>query len=254
MILRLTFCLNQIDVGRFFENEKRYWYKVFIILRTLNLTTEPALDKIYNKTREISLRPEAVEGTGNHRWLWDLIRAIADHMCLLQPPSYPKRDKREALSHWVDVEVDLTLSWSHRSYCSFFFLALAHHYHIRVYDNKIYFSWAATSVYTYPASILYKSIAGRYRPVSYPDGPITARYRFINNAYWDTWIVRPTKIQISIMRSLIRVFVVRMKTLCILGYLNCAQQRFWSDCAMAQAGPYLLHAHTSEDTFYDSFL
>ena len=25
-----------------------------------------------------------------------------------------------------------------------------------------------------PASILYKSIAGRYRPVSYPDGPITA--------------------------------------------------------------------------------
>ena len=30
-----------------------------------------------------------------------------------------------------------------------------------------------------PASILYKSIAGRYRPVSYPDGPITARYRFI---------------------------------------------------------------------------
>ena len=36
----------------------------------------------------------------------------------------------------------------------------------------------------YPASMLYKSIAGRYRPVSYPDGPITARYRFIKNAYW----------------------------------------------------------------------
>ena len=36
-----------------------------------------------------------------------------------------------------------------------------------------------------PASILYKCIAGRYRPVSYPDGPITARYRFIKNAYWD---------------------------------------------------------------------
>ena len=34
----------------------------------------------------------------------------------------------------------------------------------------------------FPASILYKSIAGRYRPVSYPDGPITARYRFIKNA------------------------------------------------------------------------
>ena len=36
----------------------------------------------------------------------------------------------------------------------------------------------------FPASILYKSIAGRYRPVSYPDGPITARYRFVKNAYW----------------------------------------------------------------------
>ena len=35
------------------------------------------------------------------------------------------------------------------------------------------------------ASILYKSIAGRYRPVSYPDGPITARYIFIKNAYWE---------------------------------------------------------------------
>ena len=30
-----------------------------------------------------------------------------------------------------------------------------------------------------PASILYKSTAGRYRPVSYTDGPITARYRFM---------------------------------------------------------------------------
>ena len=36
----------------------------------------------------------------------------------------------------------------------------------------------------HPASILYKSTAGRYRPVSYPDGPITARCRFIKNAYW----------------------------------------------------------------------
>ena len=37
-----------------------------------------------------------------------------------------------------------------------------------------------------PARILYKSLAGRYQPVSYPDGPITARYRFIRNAYWVT--------------------------------------------------------------------
>ena len=31
----------------------------------------------------------------------------------------------------------------------------------------------------YPESILYKSIAGRYRPVSCADGPITARYGFM---------------------------------------------------------------------------
>ena len=29
-----------------------------------------------------------------------------------------------------------------------------------------------------PASILPKSTSGRHRPVSYPDGPMTARYRF----------------------------------------------------------------------------
>ena len=40
-----------------------------------------------------------------------------------------------------------------------------------------------------PVSILYKSIAGRYRPVSYPDGPITAHYRFIKNAYWASFSV-----------------------------------------------------------------
>ena len=36
-----------------------------------------------------------------------------------------------------------------------------------------------------PVSILYKSTAGRYRPVRVADGPITARYRFIKNASWD---------------------------------------------------------------------
>ena len=46
-----------------------------------------------------------------------------------------------------------------------------------------------------PASILYKSIAGRYRPVSYPDGPITARYRLIKNAYWGATSVK--KLQAS---------------------------------------------------------
>ena len=37
---------------------------------------------------------------------------------------------------------------------------------------------------SFPASILYKSTAGRYRPVRAADGPITARCRFLKNAYW----------------------------------------------------------------------
>ena len=45
-----------------------------------------------------------------------------------------------------------------------------------------YIIYSIRTTHTLPASILYKSIAGRYRPVSYPDGPITARYRFIKNA------------------------------------------------------------------------
>ena len=36
----------------------------------------------------------------------------------------------------------------------------------------------------FPVSILYKSIAGCYRPVRVADGPITARKRFIKNASW----------------------------------------------------------------------
>ena len=34
----------------------------------------------------------------------------------------------------------------------------------------------------FPVSILYKSIAGRYRPVRVAVGPITTHYRFIKNA------------------------------------------------------------------------
>ena len=31
-----------------------------------------------------------------------LIRVFVVHMCLLQPPDYPKRDKRETLPCWID--------------------------------------------------------------------------------------------------------------------------------------------------------
>ena len=48
-----------------------------------------------------------------------LIRVFADHMCLLQPPGYPKTDKQEPLPYCVDVQADLSLCCSHRSYCRF---------------------------------------------------------------------------------------------------------------------------------------
>ena len=54
-----------------------------------------------------------------------LIRDLADCLCLSQPPGYPKRDKREPFSYWVDVETDLSLCCLHRYYCSFFH-ALTH--------------------------------------------------------------------------------------------------------------------------------
>ena len=47
-------------------------------------------------------------------------------------------------------------------------------------------------------------------------------------------------------RSLIRVFVFRMKILCILGY----PVKILTDCANAQADLNLYWAHMSEGTFY----
>ena len=46
-------------------------------------------------------------------------------------------------------------------------------------------------------SILYKSIAGRYRPVRVADGPITARYRYIKNASW-AWLSKSRSVKILI--------------------------------------------------------
>ena len=62
-----------------------------------------------------------------------------------------------------------------------------------------------------PVSILYKSIAGRYRPVSYPDGPITARYRFIKN-------LAGSPVSGQRMDWLIRAFTIRMCSDCTFSY------------------------------------
>ena len=58
-------------------------------------------------------------------------------MCLLQPPGYPKRKKREPLPYCVGVQVDMSLSWSHRSNCRFC-SALAVHYIIYITKTCLY--------------------------------------------------------------------------------------------------------------------
>ena len=50
-------------------------------------------------------------------------------------------------------------------------------------------------------------------------------------------------------RSLNRVFVVRMKVVCILGNPKCDQWRFWSDCSNAQTDQNLRRARISEGKF-----
>ena len=55
---------------------------------------------------------------------------------------------------------------------------------------------------TFPASILYKSIAGRYRPVRVADGPITAHYRFMYNAYWCFSCSTQQSIKLSLLKNM----------------------------------------------------
>ena len=70
-------------------------------------------DKTYNKTCATS---EDSDQPAHPR---SLIRVFADRMCLLQPPGYPKKYKRGPSPYWMDVQADLSLCWSHRSYCRF---------------------------------------------------------------------------------------------------------------------------------------
>ena len=95
-----------------------------------------AHDKTYNKTCATS---EDSDQPARPR---SLIRVFADRMCLLQPPGYPKRDKQEPLPYWVDVQVDLSLCWSHTSYCKFCHalaqtLLISLHYHMRCNTKNI---------------------------------------------------------------------------------------------------------------------
>ena len=61
------------------------------------------------------------------------------------------------------------------------------------------------------------------------------------------WNVRPLKTQTCLIRV---VVVLMIYNLCILSYPKCAQWRFWSDCANAQADLNLQWAYISEGTFF----
>ena len=50
--------------------------------------------------------------------------------------------------------------------------------------------------------------------------------------------------------SLFRVFIVRMKKLCINSYPKCIHWRFWSECMNVQADPNLCWSHISEGMFF----
>ena len=67
-----------------------------------------------------------------------------------------------------------------------------------------------------PVNIVYKSIAGRYRPVRVADGPITTSYRFIKNASWGV-----TSVAIAFRLSILScLYIVIMAVLGNFTYIS----------------------------------
>ena len=100
----LKFCVFSVTTSWNTSNKLKLYY--------LN-RYEPVHDKTYNKTYTTS------KNSDQPRHPCSLIRVFADCMCFLQPLPYPKRDTREALPYWVDVQADLSLCWSNKSYWRF---------------------------------------------------------------------------------------------------------------------------------------
>ena len=84
-------------------------------MKVKNLLVSIRIDAAYNKTYNITCATSKDSDQPAH--LQNLIRIFADCMCLLQPPDYSKRNKREPLPFCVDVLVYMSLCWSHMSYC-----------------------------------------------------------------------------------------------------------------------------------------
>ena len=63
------------------------------------------------------VRPANIPMNLRIRAVWSDYLLIACAFYIVQPPGYPKRDKREPLPHWMNVQANLSLCWLHRSYC-----------------------------------------------------------------------------------------------------------------------------------------
>ena len=97
--------------------------------------------------------------------------------------------------------------------------------------------------------------------LSHPDAETTQvrhmkTYTATGKRYLMTYASNEDSNQTAHPRSLIRVFAVRMKNRCILGYPNCMctidlQWRFWSDCANVQADLNRRWTQRSVGTFSD---
>ena len=98
--------------------KKYYFHRWGKCQCTLN-PFEPAHNKTYNKTCATS------EDSDQPANPCSLIRVFTNSMCLLQPRGCPKKGKGEPLPNWLDLQADLSLCWSNRSYCRFCH-ALAH--------------------------------------------------------------------------------------------------------------------------------
>ena len=61
------------------------------------------------RTTKLTIRRVISEDSDQTARMRRLIRVFADRTCPLQPPGYPKMDKRERLLYWVDVQAHLSL-------------------------------------------------------------------------------------------------------------------------------------------------
>ena len=111
---------------------------------------EPTHDKTYNRTCATS------EDSDQTAYPCSLISIRWLHVHSTAS-SYPKRDKRQHLPSWVDVQADLSLRWSHRSHCRFS-RALAHAGFTRLvnYMNRCWkVSWTFLTLWLLPNVVFY---------------------------------------------------------------------------------------------------